>query len=1315
MNTLPAITQNRTLQGEIFTPGDKPVTVAAAPHPFAASQVIRQFWAGMTIAEIVERVQPDPILRRYAHVFIGDFYILRDNWHRIRPKPGTLVTIRMIPKGGGGGGGKSPLRTILTIAVIVASIAMPALLPEGMAATNLVKIGAFELTVGKVVSGATLLIGGMLVNAIAPLPTPKLPSLGRFTGADRDSPTLFISGTRNEFRAFAPVPRVYGKHRIVPPFAALPYTELLGDNQFLRVLFCYGYGPLTVDEEVIGETALSAFTDVETEFRRGYQPSQLTSQGNWDASSAAYPVNPDFGDKWTVSVAGTTDGVAYKVGDTIIFNGLASATTSAAWDKNHDKPLTLFPDDVFEDQVGSTLTQAAGWLVRTTQTDADEISIDVFAPQGIVHFTNEGAKGSHTVVMEVESSPKGTNTWTSRGTITMTAAQTNAVRRGLRWATEARGQYDVRVRRTTADSNDSQIADGTVWATLRTFTNEHPIAMDGLCLKAMRIKATDQLQRTIEEYKAVVQAILPDWDSGLAEWVTRPTSNPAAAYRDALMGAANARPLTSARMDWDSIQDFAEWCTTKEFEFCMIRDFTSSVAELLDDITASARASKIIVDGKWGVTIDRPQGVEVQHFSPRNTWNFSGRRAFPDLPHAFQVKFINRNALWQLDQRTVYRDGYTSANATKFAGLEFSGVTNPDTIWKLARFHLAQVQLRLDEYTVETDFEYVVARRGSLVKLSHDVLSIGTAWGRIASYVLDGSNNVIQILLDFEVEMELGGEYGIVIRAGDGSSISRRVQTTSGQTTTVILTTTILEADTPDIGSLITFGEFGTETIDALVKTIEPGDELSAKITLMDYAVAIYSADTGTIPAYTSYRSTGIIGTAYPAVTSINSDETYLVKLSDSSWVSRVQVALGFASRRANSITGIEVQFREKDTGNTWTSILASSEAHEVFLQPVDDGVQYELHLRYIYSTGPGPWGPILTHTVIGASTPPDDVLQLVRDGDWALWTFTRPNDFRGFEVRYLPETNNLWALGFAAHEGFLTDNRFDLSQLPPGPLTIMVKAYDIAGNESVNAAVMYIDQGDITLVNVLSSIDYVALGFPGFITNGALDGTDLVADDDGGLYLVNGSAPYLPVDGALYLPVTYQEMSWLFYYTIPPSELPAAIVFAPTCEGLWNIKYRMGTDGLYLPIGGDPYLPVGSDPYLPPEFDSFGIPIPWPGSIDLTASPDYASIEFTVTTRECNQQGKVTVATISVDPPDEEETLDDIIISNTGTRLTLAKNYRSIKYIGYDIQDDGNGGRTLQVVDKDPDLGPLIKVRNAADTLVQGLIDFHIRGVKGP
>ncbi len=256
---------------EYFPPGEGQIHVSAAPSPFSTAQVVGSYDAGLSISELLEEIQPDSLLRRYAHVFIEGYYIPKSNWSTVRPKPDTHVTIRTVPAGGG----KSPLRIILIIVTII--------------------LAAVALYFGQPQLAALILsVGFSITQAVAPPPKPKT---GGLSGTDvRDSPTLFITGARNQFNPFGVIPRVLGKHLMLPLYAAVPFTEVSGENQFLRMIFTFGYGPLVLEDLRIGETALTEYEDVETEFRRGFQAVQLTSKGSHSASGGGFPGSPVFGD-----------------------------------------------------------------------------------------------------------------------------------------------------------------------------------------------------------------------------------------------------------------------------------------------------------------------------------------------------------------------------------------------------------------------------------------------------------------------------------------------------------------------------------------------------------------------------------------------------------------------------------------------------------------------------------------------------------------------------------------------------------------------------------------------------------------------------------------------------------------------------------------------------------------------------------------------------------------------------------------------------------------------------------------------------------
>ena len=224
-----------------------------------------------------------------ARVSIDGRVIERAQWQFVMPRAGASIVIRRIVTGGGGGGGggKSTVTIVAMLAVVALAVAAPYLAP-------LIANAAFGMGAGVVVAttvgtgiGATLLtagigIGGMLaVNALIPPPSSQLDALSGDTGST--SPTLSITGTNNKSIPYGPIPRVYGRHRVFPPLAARPVTEIKGQKQYMRLIFCLGYGPLELSDFKIGETPLealrttsSAFSDYILEVDRGPGGRRLT-------------------------------------------------------------------------------------------------------------------------------------------------------------------------------------------------------------------------------------------------------------------------------------------------------------------------------------------------------------------------------------------------------------------------------------------------------------------------------------------------------------------------------------------------------------------------------------------------------------------------------------------------------------------------------------------------------------------------------------------------------------------------------------------------------------------------------------------------------------------------------------------------------------------------------------------------------------------------------------------------------------------------------------------------------------------------------
>ncbi|NIU01076.1 MAG: hypothetical protein GWN01_09170 [Nitrosopumilaceae archaeon] len=1034
------VINNKQSKSLIHSSGD--IQITASPHPFRIERDILYVPSGSTINEIVNQIQPDSILRNYTVVFVRGERISPQYWPYIRLKPGTHLEICIVPKGGGG---KNPLRTILAIATVAAAFAFGPALGASLAGFETVAAAtaaeATILGVGFSTFGTGLigLSGLLLTNVVAPVRPPRRGRLSGPGSGRADDQTLFIEGARNRKRPFSAVPVIFGKHRTVPPYGADPFTEVVGDDQRIRLLFVWGIGPLLIDTNSlkIGETPLTDFEGVEIEHREG---------------------------------------------------------------KPGDSPITLFPDQVFSQSLVILLKQTTGYVTRTADPGADELSVDLTFAKGLIGVGNKGDRFALSVTIEIEYREVGTSpwltpiftaktvpdSWISGNSITITRKKSSAVREGFRWSVTPRGTYEVRIRRTTVDRNqDDGLFDELTWTQLRAIKNEDPIQSDVPVAKtAMIIKATDQLSGVVDEFSGVVTTLGKDWDSGTQTWVDdQPIQNPASLFRHILQSNGMASPLPDSRIDLTTLQDWHEFNadTSRNFQFNMLLDSQNAVWDILADIAAAGRALPVQIDDKWSVVLEQKQSVDVSHITPRNSFDFRMEKQFADIPDGWRIRFLNENKDFRQDERIVFRDGFDETNATKFESLDLPGVTNPDQIFKLGRFRIFQGLQQPERWIFSQDMEYLTYRRGDRVAITHDVLKIGRTSGRIKSVTVDGSNNVTNLELDEAVTMEAGTNFGIAIRSILGGEITRQVNTDPGEQTTITLTTSIPPTGgSPTIqkGEIFGFGVLGLEKDSASIISIEPDNDFRAKITAVPYREVIFDADTEPVATFDS-KLDPLPKLPAPVIMDVVSDESMLVLGPGQSLQTRVSIQFDPLDDPRLQDHQIDVQIRPSETGEPFFAAQVEQQTEDqVILGNVQDGETVDIRIRFRMGVFIGPWTQINNHLIVGKSTNPAPIKNptLSIFGGQALLRWDTPDlevdvVFGGeVRVRHSPIfTGATWSSSTSI--GNATLARAGFATLPLKPGTYLIRIFDSAGNPSDIVSVSTKQASVLTFAN-LTTLD---------------------------------------------------------------------------------------------------------------------------------------------------------------------------------------------------------------------------------------------------
>ena len=1156
-----------------------PVQMITSAWPFGVEHR-RERPEGLTITELLEAegVKPLPGLR----VCIGDHEVPRDAWGFVKPKAGRVVFVKAIPAGGSAGGGKDTIRIVLQIAIVVAAI--------GITVGTAGVLGQF----GAAVAGAAFSIGASLaINALIPPPKPRL------TEGTGQTTSPSITGARNELRPYGAIPVPFGRHRIAPPYGGVPYTEAAGDDQYLRLLFALGYGPLDIADLKIGETPLDEFEGVEVETRTGragenptaIYPGTVIEEG----LSILLPFNEQIVRTSQLDAEELSIELVFPQGLTILDAAGQRLNRTVAVDVEYSpagmndwrtiNATTTWPgstrgmDFLFRTPevtqggngvivYGPTGQFSFGSLFGRPQlafTPATNYSLEIFgyvlAPTaGLYRFgidcfnggditidgqvvasrynrpfsgttgpvpdftTNNGSisltAGYHTIRIRMEAHDgqpgalaigwqlPGSSTWaeipvsnlstgtTAQGTtvlsyrwfdittytssLVITAARTEALRRTFSWPV-ARGQYDVRLRRVTSEDlagvPADRLIDDVYWSAIRTIRSDDPIAVPSVARVALRIKATDQLNGVVDQFNAVVTSVLPDWDSATQTWIERATSNPASIYRAILQGPANARPVADARIDLAELQAWHEACELEGFEFNGIFDTPGTVYERLADVAASGRASFAMRDGKYSVVRDRVQTVPVQHFTPRNTTGFKGTKAFADLPHALRVGFMNADKNWQRDERVVLADGYqiggrdawgveapTLPSATRYETIEFFGVTDPEQVFRHARYHLAVAKLRPEVYEIGTDVEHIACTRGDLVLVTHDVPLWGGGSGRVLGLVLNDAGGLLGLHLDEAVEFAEGKNYRIRVRLEDGTSFVRDVMNQTAPATEIRFSAGAVDSSEarPAVGDLWMFGELGRESIELVVKSIDVEPDLSATITLVDHAPAVHSADVGAVPAFDpglSLPPDWLRTPPAPVFDTIRSDELVMTRDAAGRLRPRVLAAITQAGGAVPMTTSLQGRFRPLNPDGTATgpwiyTAAAIGSPREIAFEPVAEGVTYQLAVRAVASNGSTSTWTQTSHLVIGQSTPPPapETFSVVRLADgmrrysWTLGTV--PPDVTGVMIR-AGESWQTWDQMTALHAGPLAGTSTDMNVPGSGAWTFRIRTIDAAGNLS--------------------------------------------------------------------------------------------------------------------------------------------------------------------------------------------------------------------------------------------------------------------------
>lgn len=995
------------------------IHVVGRPHPLRTSRIESFVVAGQTLEQIVTNGLTDlnvpACMWGHGHAYVGETYVPREQWAFVIPQPGTMVTYRIVPQGGGS---KNPVKALLSLVVVaVAAWAGPLLAGSLFMGSAAISVAGAAFTMGLTA------LGMLAVNSLIPM---KINTGANVKDTEKDSDTYSLSGSTNQINKFGAIPVLLGRHRITPPQAALPYTEIAGDDQYVMQLFCLGYTGISIESTIrVGETNVSEYDEF------NYQ----------------------------------------------LINGAVEGT----------QPV-YYQNDIYETTLSIELKSADGWTTRTTEQAGHQFSIDVVAAQGLRSYNaSNGSMESQSVTIEVMWRVSGTGGWSSLPSQTYTGRQTKALRRNISSGTISSTPqfFDVSVRRLTPDSSSDRVVDVFHWSTLRSVNYRSPIGkVKPVDLISIRVKATGELNGTIDELNFDAVSVCPDWDYGTSTWITKGTNNPASLYRYVLQHPANAKPKPDSAIDLEKLQEWHDFCRLKGLSYNRYFDFRSSVVDVLKEVAAAGLASIDHSDGEmWSVVIEQPRDSIRQLFTPRNSWNFKSTRAYPEMPHGWRVMFNNENEGYQPDEIIVYADGYGESNADLFEGIEFPGVTDPEQIIKLGRQHYADALLCREEYSFEADHEHLVCTRGDRVKCAHPVTMWGLAQGRVKSSDVDEQ----VVVVDEPCPMIAGKSYSIRWRDDENNQHIRSVVTGEGDQTELSLSDS---GSLPVKGDIFAFGETNEETVDLIVKGIvDRGEYLSARLICKDYVPAVFDAVDKVLPPYITHitQSYPIIPVPVPVITQVMSVATVI-----SGQLSR-GIQLGFTASDGDAA---QIQYRAAGE-STWRDTGRTDIAVGVVMVDGIEETPYELRVRTIKGLRTSTWVETTHEYSLEAA-----MTILIAAWSSSLSGFTASVQIAHINFSWVPQPNiasyeirfgDSWETGTTIATG-ITTNTWAWQPTVSGTLKFFMKGTVIPGWNTIETATTYLSVTPPSVSNFISKVigNHILLSWENVVGSYAIETVEI-------------------------------------------------------------------------------------------------------------------------------------------------------------------------------------------------------------------------------
>jgi hypothetical protein len=616
--------------------------------------------------------------------------------------------------GGGGGGGK--LTSVIGIVALIGLTLIAGPIASGLLGSTLASTVIFgSLTYGSLLATGIVMAGSFLLSTlIAPkaggLPDPS-------TNADSTDQVYSLNASGNQARALNTIPVQYGKVKSFPDYASAPWSEYVGADQYLNLLFVLGMGKYHLHQIFLDDTLL---VDENT----GLQP-------------------------------GFTD-VTYE-------------------QYNPGETVDLFPANVTSavEVTGQELTQfGSNWLgpftVNSAGTQVNAIAFDVGFPAGLFQVNEAGGlNGAYVTligqVRQINDAGTPISDWFQVFTNEYGAAARTPLRFTLKVDVAPAGRYEARLQRNIETSESNTLINNTAWLGLRGFLVGDTV-FDQVSILALRIKASSQLSgASSKKIGFTTTRILEIWNG--SSWVEEATRNPLWAFWDAATNADYGAKRPPSKVDIGSILAEATAAEVRGDTFNYVFNSSQPVPKAFDIILAVARCKHRWSGDVLTLVRDAWQAVPQMLLTDRQIV-----RGTTTLNYIFNDDEANDSVILEyLDESTwgpqevQFPPNTESFNSVNPARIRLDGVTNRDHAIRECAFFYRQAFYRRIKLSLDTEHDGRVLGILSTIRVQTE---LPQSWGS-SGEIVDSSGLTVTL---YPIPASGAGQAYINIRTPHGKA-----------------------------------------------------------------------------------------------------------------------------------------------------------------------------------------------------------------------------------------------------------------------------------------------------------------------------------------------------------------------------------------------------------------------------------------------------------------------------------------------------------------------------------------------------------------